>query len=90
MSTETQCVLPKKFLQRKKEPASADEDMLCFALQRFMLEIRNQNGGEYAPDALHHLVCGVLRHVKSSSELLIFFLNQMKNLQTSEVYYRAK
>ena len=47
----------------EKELPKADEDLLCFSLPRFMLKIRNQYGGECAPDTLHHLVCGVLRHV---------------------------
>ena len=86
-----QCVLLKKFLQRKKGPASVDEDMLCFALHRFMLEIiiRNQNGGEYAPDTLHHGMWSfeACKRVPASCS---FFLNQMKNLQTSGVHYWAK
>jgi hypothetical protein len=52
-----------------------DSHTLSEWLTRFVLEVRKVNGSEYPPNTLHHIVCGILRHLKNSnnsSEIDIF------------------
>ena len=43
-------------------------------LTRFVLEVRKKNGDVYPPNTLHHLVVGVMRHVRWSGQPNIDFL----------------
>ena len=31
---------------------------------RFILEVRKKNGDEFPPNTLHHMVCGIMRHLR--------------------------
>ena len=42
-----------------EELSTAELDTHALSLERFVLEIRNKQGLEYAPGTLHHLVCGI-------------------------------
>ena len=43
-------------------------------MSRFVLEVRKMNVFEYPPNTLHHLCCGLLRHIRQcgSPEIDIF------------------
>ena len=41
-------------------------DELAHGLECFVLEIRKKDGAEYSPNSLHHIVCGIMRHVRST------------------------
>ena len=34
------------------------------ALCRFVLEMRKQNGKEYPPNTIHHIICGIMRYLR--------------------------
>ena len=36
-------------------------------MTRFALEIRKQDGNEYQPNTLHHIICGLMRYVRANS-----------------------
>ncbi len=36
-------------------------------LTRFVLEVRKTDGNEYPPNTLHHIICGIMRHVRATS-----------------------
>ena len=42
-----------------------DPKLLNRHLSRFVLEMRKSNGERYPPATLHHLLCGLLRHLNS-------------------------
>ena len=54
-------------------------------LTRFVLEVRKKNGDVYPPNTLHHLVVGVMRHVRWSGQPNIDFLKnpEFANFRTS-------
>ena len=35
-------------------------------MSRFVLEVRKKDGSEYRPNTLHHICCGILRHLRES------------------------
>ena len=37
---------------------------LQYWLSRFCLEARKKDGSEFPPDTLHHLICGLMRHIR--------------------------
>ena len=37
---------------------------LQYWLSRFCLEVRKKDGSEFPPDTLHHLICGLMRHIR--------------------------
>ena len=39
---------------------------LQYWLTRFILEIRTKKGTEYTPNTLHHIVCGIMRHIRQN------------------------
>ena len=41
-----------------------DCEQLQYWLSRFVLEVRKKSGLEYPPNTLHHIRCGLLRHLK--------------------------
>ena len=41
-----------------------DTPELQLNLQRFVLEVRKKDGSEYPPNSLHHIACGVMRHLR--------------------------
>ena len=43
-----------------------DDAFLQYWLTHFIIEIRKQNGLEYPPNTLHHLVCGILRFLRQN------------------------
>lgn len=43
-----------------------DKQGLQYWLSRFVMEIRNKKGKEYAPSSLHHIVCGIMRHLRQN------------------------
>ena len=45
---------------------------LAHALECFVLEIRKKDGAEYTPNSLHHIVCGIMRHVRSTQPSVDF------------------
>ena len=75
-----------------------DTQSLSHWLTRFVLEVRKVNGSEYPPNTLHHIVCGIMRHLRSATgcEIDIFkdhdfsqFLSsldaEMKRLQSKGI-----
>ena len=36
-------------------------------LTRFILEVRKKNGDEFPPNTLHHICCGIMRHLRWNS-----------------------
>ena len=46
---------------------------LAHWLERFVLEVRKQDGSEYIPSTLHHIVCGLMRHVREINPSIDFF-----------------
>ena len=45
---------------------SMDTASLQYWLTHFILEVRKQNGLEYPPNTLHHLVCGIMRFLRQN------------------------
>ena len=43
-----------------------DNEQLRYWLSRFVLEVRKRDGSEYPPNTLHHICCGLLRHIRQS------------------------
>ena len=56
-----------------EELSTAELYTLALSLERFVLEIRNKQGSEYAPGTLHHLVCEIMRHVRVTLPRIDFF-----------------
>ncbi len=46
--------------------ATMDASTLQHWLTYFILEVRKQNGSEYPPNTLHHLICGIMRYVRQN------------------------
>ena len=44
-----------------------DRASLAHWLVRFVLEVRKGDGSEYPPNSLHHIVCGIMRHMRSTT-----------------------
>ena len=42
-------------------------------LTRFVLEMRKTDGTEYPPNTMHHIVCGVMRHLRCTKPDIDFF-----------------
>ena len=42
-------------------------------LTLFVLEVRKQNGTEYPPNTLHHIVCGIMRYLRQNAIHVDFF-----------------
>lgn len=43
-----------------------DKGILQCWLTRFILEVRSKKGTEYTPNTLHHIVCGIMRHLRQN------------------------
>ena len=58
-------------------PSLLDVDMeratLACWLTRFVLEMRKTDGTEYPPNTVHHIVCGVMRHLRCTKPDIDFF-----------------
>ena len=52
---------------------SLDNSTLQYWMSRFVLEIRKKDGTEYPPNTLHHICCGILRHLQESGGVEIDF-----------------
>ena len=50
-----------------------DKEVMKRWLILFVLEVRKQNGTEYPPNTLHHIVCGIMRYLKQNSIYVDFF-----------------
>ena len=60
-------------------PASCSSTaQLSHWLEAFVLEIRTKQGKEYSPDTLHHLICGILRHVRETSMPTVDFFKDIE------------
>ena len=44
-----------------------DKQTLSYWLARFVLEARKVDGREYPPNTLHHIVCGIMRHLRCTT-----------------------
>ena len=42
-------------------------------LTLFVLEVRKQNGTEYPPNTLHHIVCGIMRYLRQNGMNIDFY-----------------
>ena len=63
---------------------------LDYWLSRFVLEVRKKNAKEFPPNSLHHLCCGILRHLRAcgSASIDIFKdpeLNSFRRTLDSEM-----
>ena len=56
-------------------------DWLC----HFILEIRKKDGTEYPPNTIHHIVCGIMRHLRNTAKPGIDFFKNIEfcGLRTS-------
>ena len=45
----------------------------AYWLTRCILEVRKQDGKEYPPNSLHHIICGIMRHVRCFKPEVDFF-----------------
>jgi hypothetical protein len=45
---------------------ASDSERLQYWLSRFVMEIRTKKGITYNPNSLHHLVCGIMRHIRKN------------------------
>ena len=43
-----------------------DKQGLKYWLSRFVMEIRTKKGEKYAPNSLHHILCGIKRHLRQN------------------------
>ena len=50
-----------------------DAQELSHWMARFAIEVRNMKGGEYQPNTLYHIVCGVMRYVRTTKPGIDFF-----------------
>ena len=63
-----------------------DKSLLQCWLTRFVLKVRSKKGTEYTPNTLHHIVCGIMRHLRqncSRPEIDIFKDPEFANFHTS-------
>ena len=80
-----------------------DTASLQYWLTHFILEVRKQNGSEYPPNTLHHLICGIMRFLRQNGRPEIdFFKNdsflefrtsldaEMKRLQSTGLGSKRK
>ena len=50
-----------------------NEESLSHWLTRFVLEVRKMDGTEYPPNTLHHIVCGIMRHLRNENYTVDIF-----------------
>lgn len=55
---------------------STDPAILNTHHSRFVLETRKSNGENYPPETLHYLLCGLLRHMRSTNPICPNFLDK--------------
>ena len=46
---------------------------LQFWLTRFIIEVRKKDGSHFPPNTLHHICCGIMRHLRSNGKPAIDF-----------------
>ena len=65
----------RKYRMKTNIPAIADmtKKQMQYRLTRFVLEVRKKNGDVYPPNSLHHIVVGIMRHVRWSGQPNIDF-----------------
>ena len=51
--------------------------MLQYWLTRFILEVRKRNGSVYPANTLHHICCGLMRHLRQSGQPEIDFFKDL-------------
>ena len=52
-----------------------DPAALAKLLSHFTLEVRKKNGDEFPPNSLHHIICGIQRHLRMNGKPAIDFFN---------------
>ena len=62
---------PKVLLDSQLKKASKHD--LSYSMERFVLEVRNKLGNEYSATTLHHIVCGIMRFIRSEQAFIDFF-----------------
>lgn len=67
---DEQLIIPPDILQMNKE-------MLQHWLTLFVLEVRKQDGTEYPPNTLYHIVCGIMRYLRQNAIHVDFFQDPM-------------
>ena len=55
-----------------------DSKTMAYWLTRFVLEVRKIDGCEYPPNTLHHIVCGLMRHLRNESKPDIDFFKDVE------------
>ncbi|CAC5410701.1 unnamed protein product [Mytilus coruscus] len=53
-----------------------DAETMNTCLQRFVVEVRKQDGLEYLPKSLYYIICGLLRHLRDEEIHDKNFLNE--------------
>ena len=54
------------------------KEQMQYWLVRFVLEVRKKCGDVYTPNFLHHIVVGVMRHVRWTGQPSIYFFKDPK------------
>ena len=52
--------------QVNEDITALDNNGIQYWMSRFVLEVRKKDGSEYSPNTLHHICCGILRHLRES------------------------
>ena len=52
--------------QVNEDITALDNNGIQYWMSRFVLEVRKKDGSEYPPNTLHHICCGILRHLRES------------------------
>ena len=59
------------------------KEEMQYWLIRFVLEVRKKSGDVYPPNTLHHIVVGIMRHVRWPGQPDIDFFTETRSLLTS-------
>ena len=46
---------------------------MSYWMTHFILEVRKKNGDPYPPNTLHHIIAGLMRHIKQAGRVIDFF-----------------
>lgn len=77
-------------------------ETLNYWMQRFVLEVRKQDGSEYPPRSLYYIVCGLLRYLRDENihnmnfldekdnRFAVFGMHSSKALQYTVFFYNCK
>ena len=64
-----------------------DNEQLRYWLSRFVLEVRKRDGSEYPPNTLHHICCGLLRHIRQSGRPEVDFFKDPMHVFQLHCYF---